>query len=83
MGEMTDRGPECLETLREIEAFLDGESDTVVASRIEVHLSDCGRCMDRADFRRHLKDLVRERCQQESVPAHVMEKIRAMVRETR
>ncbi|MEX0984290.1 MAG: zf-HC2 domain-containing protein [Actinomycetota bacterium] len=83
MGEKTDRGPECLEALREIEAFLDGESDTVVAARIELHLADCGRCMDRADFRRHLKDLVRERCQPESVPEHVMEKIRAMVREVR
>ena len=37
---MTDGKPKCVETLREIEALVDGELDTTVRIRIESHLVD-------------------------------------------
>ena len=52
---MTECGPECTETLLEVEAFLDGEADPALADRIHTHLSDCPPCMDRAEFRQHLQ----------------------------
>ena len=44
--------PKCVETLREIEAYLDGELDTAVRVTIQEHLIDCPPCMGRAEFRR-------------------------------
>jgi len=82
MDDMTDRGPECTETLREIEAFLDGEVATGLRERIELHLSDCAPCMGRAEFRTHLKHLVRDKCVDEAVPDALVAKIKALIRET-
>jgi mycothiol system anti-sigma-R factor len=81
MAEMADCGPECTETLQQIETFLDGEADELVRVRIELHLADCGDCTDRADFRKHLKDLVRDRCHREPLPDGFAERIRAMLRD--
>ena len=81
MAEMTGRGHRCTETLREIERYLDGEADEALRSRIEGHLSDCSPCMHRADFRAHLKSLVRERCHEERVPDQLDARIRAMLRD--
>ena len=55
---MPESEPECTETLLEVEAFLDGEVDPALATRIRGHLGDCSPCMDRAEFRKHLKELV-------------------------
>ena len=38
---MRECGPDCTETLLEVEAFLDGEVDPALAERITNHLSDC------------------------------------------
>jgi mycothiol system anti-sigma-R factor len=81
MGEMADCGDECTETLRDIETFLDGEADDLAKVRIEVHLADCSPCMHKADFRKHLKELVRDRCHEERVPDPLAEKIRAILRD--
>ena len=65
---MTDGKPKCVETLREIEALVDGELETTVRVRIESHLVDCPPCMDHAEFRRHLKVMVSSKCAQHDVP---------------
>ena len=59
---MTDCGPNCEETLREIEAYLDGEVDATLRIRIETHIADCNPCMERAEFRRHLKVMISTKC---------------------
>ena len=51
-------GPDCTETLLEVEAYLDGEVDPDLATRITDHLSGCSPCLDRAEFRKHLKEIV-------------------------
>ena len=71
---MAECGPNCEETLRQIEAYLDGEVDDVQAAGISVHLSDCNPCMDRAEFRTNLKALVHDRCS-EAEPAGLRERI--------
>jgi mycothiol system anti-sigma-R factor len=78
---MSDCGPECTETLREIERFLDGELDSVVRVRVETHLADCFPCTQRAEFKRHLKVVVSRSCGGSEVPAVVADRIRAMIRE--
>ena len=80
MGALDDCGPLCQETLKEIERFLDGELDRVVTVRIEEHLSDCNPCMQRAEFRRHLKVMVGEKCSERAAPDALSEKIRDLIR---
>ena len=72
---MTDGKPKCVETLREIEALVDGELDTTVRVRIESHLVDCPPCMDHEEFRRHLKVMVSSKCAQHDVPPELRAKI--------
>ncbi len=77
-----DCGPKCQETLREIESFLDGELDVSVQQRIEMHLSDCNPCMQRAEFRRHVKVMVRSKCGGDSVPPALLDRVRALIDES-
>jgi mycothiol system anti-sigma-R factor len=76
-----DCGPNCMETLREIESFLDGELDVSVQRQIEVHLSDCNPCMQRAEFRRHVKVMIRSKCTGDTVPSALEQRIRSLLDE--
>jgi mycothiol system anti-sigma-R factor len=77
---MRDCGPHCEEALREIQAFLDGELDPSARSEVEHHLTDCNPCMQRVEFRRHLKLMVSSKCGGDAVPTHVDLKIRELIR---
>jgi len=72
---MVDCGPECEETLRQIEGFLDHELDPDLRSKIERHLSGCGSCTDRASFQQHLKELVGSKCAERQLPDGLKERI--------
>jgi mycothiol system anti-sigma-R factor len=72
-------GPDCTETLLEVEAFLDGEVDPALAERITNHLSDCSPCSDRTEFRKHLKELVATRCIERDVPDALRDRIRTLI----
>ena len=78
---MTDCGPKCMETLEEIQRFLDGELDSSVRIRIEEHLSACNPCMQRAEFRRHLKVMISSKCGSEVVPDALQDKIMGLIRD--
>lgn len=77
-----DCGPRCQETLAEIESFLDGELDVTVQQRIQVHLSDCNPCMQRAEFRRHVKVMLRSKCGGDEVPPALLDRIRSLIDES-
>ncbi len=81
MGDsLEDCGPICQETLREIERFLDRELDVSVSAAIEHHLSDCNPCMQRTEFRRHLKVMVSTKCGGDAVPDQLQRKVRDIIR---
>ena len=73
---MAKCGPECEETLREIERFLDHEVDEVIRARVERHLSGCGDCTDKATFRVHLKALIPAKCAEHEVPDGLRDRLR-------
>lgn len=77
---LDDCGPICQETLREIERFLDGELDRSVNAAIEHHLSDCNPCMQRTEFRRHLKVMISSKCGGDAVPDQLQQKVRDIIR---
>ena len=76
---MPESEPDCTETLLEVEAYLDGEVDTALAERIKGHLSDCSPCGDRAEFRKHLKELVQSKCTEREVPDALVDRIRQLI----
>jgi mycothiol system anti-sigma-R factor len=77
MGELK---PQCEEALHEIQRFLDGELESSVTIEIEHHLSGCNPCMQRVEFRRHLKVMISSKCRGDAVPAQLDEKIRSLIR---
>ena len=76
---MDDCGPECQEALRELERFLDRELDDVVRMKVERHLSGCGTCTDRLEFRVHLKALIQTKCSERELPAGLEERVRRVL----
>lgn len=78
---MVECGPDCEETLQQIERFLDGEVDPTVRATVELHLSGCNPCMDHAEFRRTLKILISTKCAGEDVPADLTQRIAGLIRD--
>lgn len=76
---MAKCGPECEETLQEIERFLDHEVDEVIRVRVETHLSGCTDCTDKATFRVHLKALIQTKCAEREVPEALKDRLRTVL----
>jgi mycothiol system anti-sigma-R factor len=72
---MADGGHNCEETLVEIQRFLDGELDHSIEVSIEQHLTGCNPCMQRAEFRRHLKIMIAAKCGGDAVPDALRTKV--------
>lgn len=78
---MSDCGPECMETLREIERLLDDELHGELRIKVQKHLSGCHPCMDQTEFRRHLKDMIASKCGGDTPPPELLVRIRAIIEE--
>jgi mycothiol system anti-sigma-R factor len=78
-GSVALSGISCEEVLKEIEQYLDGELDSDRGSNLATHLGTCSPCLDRAEFQRKLKEIVRSKCRSET-PEHVIVRIREAVR---
>jgi len=76
---MDDCGPDCQEALRELERFLDREVDDVVRMKVERHVSGCGSCSDKLEFRVHLKTMIQAKCSEQELPAGLEERIREVL----
>jgi mycothiol system anti-sigma-R factor len=74
-----DCGPECEETLREIERFLDGELEPGLRAVIALHISTCNPCTERAEFRQHVKELIASKCVGDAVPADLLARVKALI----
>ena len=72
---------DCNQVLRDIESYLDGElrggGDAEAA--METHLSRCGPCMDRSEFRKQLRELLAKSCACDEVPARLRERVEALL----
>jgi mycothiol system anti-sigma-R factor len=70
-----------METLREIERFLDGELASDIQAHVELHLSGCHPCMDRSEFRRYLKEMIAAKCTGDAPPPELFIRVRALIQE--
>lgn len=75
---MTDRNhtmADCEETLRELEAFLDGELTADARASIELHLERCLDCLHAFDFHAELKLVIAEKCRHDEMPSSLVQRI--------
>ena len=77
VGGTTDpcAGPNCTETLRELDLFLDGELSDGARSTIHQHLDGCPDCLGAFDFHAELKQVVAAKCQNDEIPPELLARI--------
>ncbi|MGH3442586.1 MAG: zf-HC2 domain-containing protein [Nitriliruptorales bacterium] len=71
---------DCPDAVQRLGEFLDGELDDEAIHEISGHLSECYPCGSRADFERHLREVVRIHVRT-TAPAGLVEKVRARCRQ--
>jgi mycothiol system anti-sigma-R factor len=71
--------PECQQVLREIERFLDGEMGASEHAKLDAHLHECPPCMDRAGFKRGVRQLIADRCGCDEVPAELKHRVLSLL----
>jgi anti-sigma factor (TIGR02949 family) len=69
----------CDEVLHQVEHYLHGELAPDKAAGLAEHLAECAHCLDRAEFQRKLKEIVRSKCHSDT-PVHLVERIRFALR---
>ena len=70
---------DCDEVLREIELYLDGELVETECVQIEHHLTGCGSCLQRKEFRVSLRALVAKKCGGDPAPTDLLERIKGLL----
>lgn len=65
----------CNETIRELDAFLDGELPDDVRAHIHVHLDSCMDCLQAFDFQAELKLAIRRKCNTDELPPGLLGRI--------
>lgn len=71
---------ECADYLERIVYFLDNELDEADCSAVQVHLDECGPCLEKYDLQRTVKAVVARSCS-ESAPDHLRDRVRIQIRE--
>lgn len=65
----------CRETIRELDAFLDGELPPDVREHIHAHLGECVDCLQAFDFQAELKLAIRRKCSNDEMPPGLLGRI--------
>jgi len=68
-------GPDCRETIKELDLFLDDELSDSARSAIRHHLDGCIDCLQAFDFHAELKQVIAEKCQHDEMPADLLSRI--------
>jgi mycothiol system anti-sigma-R factor len=66
---------DCKETLREMEAFLDGELTEDATLTLHAHLDGCQDCLQAFDFQAELKAVIAEKCRRDQMPTGLLSRI--------
>jgi len=67
--------PDCNQTLRELETFLDGELSAEARDAIQGHLGGCVDCHQAFDFHAELKLVIARKCREEAIPPSLLARI--------
>lgn len=72
---------DCRSVLERIYLYLDGEIAGEECAFIQIHLEQCTGCLHRYGFEQDFKELVNRKCREGTVPAGLVERIRAGIRD--
>ena len=78
-GDVPSKG-ECVEYLERIVYLIDNELDQADCAVVEMHLRECGPCLERYDLQRAVKQLVARSCS-EAAPESLRDRVRIQLRE--
>jgi len=67
--------PNCSETIKELDVFLDGELSESQRDAIRHHLDGCMDCLGAFDFHAELKIVIAEKCNNDEMPPGLLSKI--------
>lgn len=65
----------CNETIRELEAFLDGELSENGHHAIHAHLEGCTDCLQTFDFHAELRTVIAAKCRNDEMPPGLLSRI--------
>lgn len=68
-------GPDCNETLKELDLFLDSELSDDARATIRHHLDGCPDCLGAFDFHAELKQVIAKKCHENEMPADLLTRI--------
>lgn len=70
-----DGVPDCRQTIRDLDVFLDGEIDDTQRDAIRHHLEGCMDCLGAFDFHAELKEVIARKCQNDEMPSDLLRRI--------
>ncbi len=65
----------CDETIRELEAFLDGALSADGHHAIHAHLEGCSECLQAFDFQAELRSVIAAKCSNDEMPPGLLSRI--------
>jgi mycothiol system anti-sigma-R factor len=68
-------GPDCRETIKELDTFLDDELSDAARLAIRHHLEGCTDCLQAFDFHAELKLVIAAKCHNDEMPADLLLRI--------
>lgn len=68
---------DCLETLRELQTFLDHELSADTVTHIRAHLDGCVDCQQAYEFHAELRLVVRSKCLSDELPDGLATRLRS------
>jgi anti-sigma factor (TIGR02949 family) len=68
-------GPDCVQALRDLDVFLDGELDPSTHDAIRHHIDGCMDCLGAFDFHAELKAVITEKCNNDEMPPGLLARI--------
>ena len=71
---------ECADYLERIVYFLDNELDEADCSAVQLHLDECGPCLEKYDLQRTVKAVVARSCS-EAAPTELRRRVMVQIRE--
>jgi anti-sigma factor (TIGR02949 family) len=66
---------DCKETIRELEAFLDGSLSEDGHHAIHAHLEGCTDCLEAFDFQAELRTVIAAKCRNDEMPPGLLSRI--------
>ena len=74
-------GDQCADYLERIVYFLDNELDEADCSAVQLHLDECGPCLEKYDLQRTVKAVVHRSCSSELAPSELRQRVMVQIRE--